>query len=255
MVHWCSSPSFTVMDRVNQEVTVSCWKTRDFWHCVPPRIHLLAKPLCSRRSSLYRDRSLAPPSPKINLNLQQDHRQSSGHKRCQPEHNMATKLSNELLDAILADLKTGDLVNLVKTHRIFYNSAQRYLFHSVDIPAQSTTVSAIFEQQRKSFSVRWMSEQELEIALERDPHRKPSPKPEDRPILPPVPQSQIPQDIVASEAYGKVTARQHIAALLLQAFVAEPTLADLVRNVHLNCEWSSPLFVNIQAYEILRRTG
>jgi hypothetical protein len=55
---------------------------------------------------------------------------------------MATKLSNELLDAIFADLGKADLLSIVKTHRVFYDSAQRYLFRTVNIPAQSTTVPA-----------------------------------------------------------------------------------------------------------------
>jgi hypothetical protein len=38
---------------------------------------------------------------------------------------MATKLLNELLDAIFINLSKADLLNLVKTHRVFYASAQR----------------------------------------------------------------------------------------------------------------------------------
>jgi hypothetical protein len=47
---------------------------------------------------------------------------------------MATKLSNELLDVVFADLGKADLLSVIKTHRVFYKSAQRYLFQTIKIP-------------------------------------------------------------------------------------------------------------------------
>jgi hypothetical protein len=49
-----------------------------------------------------------------------------------------TKLPNEFLDQIFADVDREDLKSLIKTHRSFKKSAQRHLFHTIHVPAQST---------------------------------------------------------------------------------------------------------------------
>jgi hypothetical protein len=96
---------------------------------------------------------------------------------------------------------------------------------------------------------------ELDLDLERDARGKPNLSPESSPILLPVPDSQIPREMVVSEAYGNVTKRQRTAALLLQAIVAEPKLTHLVRHVHLDREWGEPLFINMQVSDIFSRVG
>jgi hypothetical protein len=214
---------------------------------------------------------------------------------------MATKLSNELLNAIFADLSKADLLSIIKTHRVFYKSAQRYLFHTIKIPTQSTIVSTTYERPSQTFPVGPTSgleleneldgelddelddgggvelpmeqdldnhldndpknkldddwDTELELELERDARGKSNLSLESSPILLPVPDSHIPREMAVSEAYGKVTTRQSTAALLLQAIVAEPKLAHLVRHVHLDCEWGEPLFINTQVSDILSRTN
>ena len=47
-------------------------------------------------------------------------------------------LPNDLLDQIFADVDREDLINLIKTHQSFMKSAQRHLFHTINLPAQST---------------------------------------------------------------------------------------------------------------------
>ncbi|KAH6849369.1 hypothetical protein B0T12DRAFT_396679 [Alternaria alternata] len=156
-------------------------------------------------------------------------------------------LPNDLLDQIFADVDREDLINLIKTHQSFMKSAQRHLFHTINLPAQSTLGKSFVTYDNKIIDASQVQEY---IRWEQDHNRYLDAGPS---ILLPIPDAQMPPDYKQEKAYKRVMDRQRTCALILQAITLTPHLADYVRHVQIDSEWGSPLFFNSQTYTILNK--
>ena len=154
---------------------------------------------------------------------------------------------NDLLDQIFADVDREDLINLIKTHQSFMKSAQRHLFHTINLPAQSTLGKSFVTYDNKIIDASQVQEY---IRWEQDHNRYLDAGPS---ILLPIPDAQMPPDYKQEKAYKRVMDRQRTCALILQAITLTPHLADYVRHVQIDSEWGSPLFFNSQTYTILNK--
>lgn len=154
---------------------------------------------------------------------------------------------NDLLDQIFADVDREDLINLIKTHRSFMKSAQRHLFHTINLPAQFTLGKSFVTYDNKIIDA---SQVEEYIRWDQDHNRCLDAGPS---ILLPIPDAQMPPDYKEEKAYKRVMDRQRTCALILQAITLTPHLEDYVRHIQIDSEWGSPLFFNSQTYTILNK--
>lgn len=166
---------------------------------------------------------------------------------------MLTTLSNDLLDQIFADVDREDLLNLIKTHRVFYKSAQRLLFQSITLPVQSTLAHPFVEGGHSTEVSHPPTPEDRRMYEDREKWNWRTGCPILPPVLLPLPDHEIPQNYREHEAYGKVMARQHTCALFLQAITKAPQLADHVRHVRIDSEWGEPSFFHEQAITIFRK--
>ncbi|CAN9347893.1 unnamed protein product [Alternaria alternata] len=154
---------------------------------------------------------------------------------------------NDLLDQIFADVDREDLINLIKTHRSFMKSAQRHLFHTINLPALSTLAKSFVTYDNKIIDTSQVKEY---IRWDQDHNRYLDAGPS---ILLPIPDAQMPPDYKQEKACKRVMDRQRTCALILQAITLTPHLADYIRHVQIDSEWGSPLFVNSQTYTVLNK--
>jgi len=163
---------------------------------------------------------------------------------------MITTLSNDVLDQIFEDVDQKDLLNLIKTHRVFHKSAQCLLFQSITLPVQSTLAPPFIQGGHSAEVSHLPTPQDRHDPNEEPPRKRWEPRPLLPPVFLPLEDYQIPKDYREHEAYGNVAARQQMIALFLQAIEKAPQLAEHVRHVRVDCEWGLPLFVHEQAITI-----